>query len=103
VKGYFKPLIFILVFLAILLPFASEAPDGLEKVVETLGVEEHEPVWSGFMPDYTLPVISNSYASTLLAGVFGTLLVLSLSYTMGMAITRKEDKTDERKSTLHNS
>jgi len=95
VKVHLKPLILILVFLAILLPFASEAPDGLEKVVETLGVEEHEPFWSGFMPDYTLPVISNSYASTLLAGVFGTLLVLGVSYTVGMTITKKDVKSHE--------
>ncbi|MGQ9624678.1 MAG: PDGLE domain-containing protein [Candidatus Bathycorpusculaceae bacterium] len=94
-KGYFKSLIFILVFLAILIPFASESPDGLERVVETLGVEEHEPVWSGFMPDYSLPAVENSYASTLLAGVFGTLLVLGISYTVGMAITKKDAKSHE--------
>lgn len=94
-KGYLKPLILILVFLALLIPFASENPDGLEKVVETLGVEEHEPFWSGLMPDYTLPAIENGYASTLLAGVFGTLLVLGLSYTVGMAIAKKEAKPHE--------
>ncbi|PMB75300.1 MAG: hypothetical protein C0193_01060 [Candidatus Bathyarchaeota archaeon] len=89
-KGCLKPIILILVFLAILIPFASENPDGLEKVVETLGVEEREPLWSGLMPDYTLPTISNSYISTFLAGVFGTLLVLGISYSVGMAITKKE-------------
>ncbi|MGB9714106.1 MAG: PDGLE domain-containing protein [Candidatus Bathyarchaeales archaeon] len=89
-KGCLKPIILILVFLAILIPFASENPDGLEKVVETLGVEEREPLWSGLMPDYTLPTISNSYISTFLAGVFGTLLVLGVSYAVGMAITKKE-------------
>jgi cobalt/nickel transport protein len=91
-KGYLKPLILILVFLALLIPFASEAPDGLERVVETLGIEEHEPLWNGLMTDYTLPEIENSYASTLLAGVFGTLLVLGLSYTLGMTIAKKEAK-----------
>jgi cobalt/nickel transport protein len=91
-KGYLKPLILILVFLAILIPFASENPDGLERVVETFGIEEHEPLWNGLMPDYTLPAISNSYASTFLAGVFGTFLVLAMSYIMGIAITKKEAK-----------
>ncbi|MEM3673639.1 MAG: PDGLE domain-containing protein [Candidatus Bathyarchaeia archaeon] len=94
-KGYLKPLILILAFLALLIPFSSEAPDGLERVVETLGVEEHEPLWSGLMPDYTLPAISNSYASTLLAGVFGTFLVLGLSYIVGMAVAKKEAKPHE--------
>jgi hypothetical protein len=95
VKGYVKPIILILVFLAILIPFASEAPDGLEKVVETFGVEEHEPLWIGLMPDYTMPAIENSYASTLMAGIFGTILVLGVSYTVGMAIAKKGGKTNE--------
>jgi len=30
----------IVVFLAIFVPFASSFPDGLEKIIETFGVEE---------------------------------------------------------------
>jgi len=85
-------LTFTLIGLAILIPFASNAPDGLEKVAEALGIEEHEPVWSGLMPDYSLPAIDNSYISTLLAGVFGTILVFGIAYILGKAITKPSTK-----------
>jgi len=88
VRGYLKALIIILFCLAILIPFASEAPDGLERVVEALGIEEHEPTWKGLMPDYTLPTIDNPYISTILAGTFGVLLVLGVAFVVGMAITK---------------
>ena len=87
-KKYLKALILILVCLAILIPFASEFPDGLERVAENLGIEEHEPVWKGLMPDYTLPTIENPYASTLLAGTLGVLLVLSVAFIVGIAVTK---------------
>jgi hypothetical protein len=38
-------------------------PDGLEKVAETLGVEEQETA-TGLMPDYTVPVVENDYSSS---------------------------------------
>ncbi|MGB9676518.1 MAG: PDGLE domain-containing protein [Candidatus Bathyarchaeales archaeon] len=87
-RGYLKALITILVCLAVLIPFASEFPDGLEKVVETFQIEEKEPIWNGLMPDYTLPTIENQYASTLLAGVCGFFLVLITAYAIGFAATK---------------
>jgi hypothetical protein len=42
-----------------------------------------------------MPAIENSYASTLMAGIFGTILVLGVSYTVGMAIAKKGGKTNE--------
>ena len=87
-KRYFKALILILVCLTVLVPFASNAPDGLEKVAETFGIEEHEPAWKGLMPDYTLPTIDNPYVSTLLAGTFGIFLVLGVALMLGTAMTK---------------
>jgi len=75
-------------FLSILLPLASNAPDGLERVAQTLGIEEQEPIWRGLMPDYALPTIENPYLSTLLAGTFGILLVLGVAFIVGIAITK---------------
>jgi len=88
VRKYLKALILILVCLAILIPLASNAPDGLEKVAETFGIEEHEPAWKGLMPDYALPTIDNPYLSTLLAGILGVFLVLGVAFILGMAITK---------------
>jgi len=87
-KQHLKPLILILAFLSVLIPLASNAPDGLERVAQTLGIEEHEPAWRGLMPDYTLPTINNPYLSTLLAGTFGILLVLGVAFIVGIAITK---------------
>ncbi|MBS7607794.1 MAG: PDGLE domain-containing protein [Candidatus Bathyarchaeia archaeon] len=87
-KGYIKALVLILVGFAVMLPLASTYPDGLETVAETLGVGESEPLWRGLMPDYTLPTIENPYLSTLLAGLFGTFLVLALSFALGKALSK---------------
>lgn len=86
-KRYLRAVILILTCLAVLIPFASNFPDGLEKVAETLGIEEQEPTWTGVMPDYTLPTVDNPYLSALLAGIFGVFLVLSIAFLLGMAIT----------------
>jgi len=90
-KGYVKALILILVCLAILIPFASSDPDGLEKVAETLGIEETESTSAGLMPDYTVPTIENSYISTLSAGVLGVFLVLGAALVLGMIITKPNE------------
>jgi len=90
-KRYLKPLILILVCLAVFIPFASNAPDGLERVAGTLGIEEHTPTWIGPMPDYTLPAIGNAHVSTLLAGTFGVFLVLGVAFILGMAITKPNE------------
>ncbi|MEM0357161.1 MAG: PDGLE domain-containing protein [Candidatus Bathyarchaeia archaeon] len=87
-KGYIKALVLILVGFAVMLPLASTYPDGLETVAETLGVGESEPLRRGLMPDYTLPTIENPYLSTLLAGLFGTFLVLALSFAIGKALSK---------------
>ncbi len=74
-KKYIGAFILIVVFLVIFIPLASINPDGLEKVVQTYGAEEKKPIWEGFMTDYSLSFISNSYISTLLAGIAGTVIV----------------------------
>jgi cobalt/nickel transport protein len=87
-KSYFKALILILVCLALLIPFASGYPDGLEKVAKNLGVKENESLVAGIMPDYTVPTIENSYLSTLVAGVLGVFLVIGAALVLGMIMTK---------------
>jgi hypothetical protein len=88
VKKYFRVLILILVCLAVFIPFASNAPDGLERAAGTLGIEEHTPMWRGLMPDYTLPTIDNPYLSTLVAGTLGVFLVLAVALVLGTAMNK---------------
>jgi cobalt/nickel transport protein len=83
-----KTLFLILVCLAVLIPFASSNPDGLEKVAETLGVEETETSSISLMPDYSVPMVENDYSSTLVAGVIGVFLVLGVALTLGKLIAK---------------
>lgn len=87
-KSYVKALILIAIGLAILIPFASSYPDGLETVAETLNIEEADSFWNGLMPDYTLPAIENPYLSTLAAGFFGLIMVSATSYALGKLISK---------------
>lgn len=80
----------IVVFLAVLIPFASSNPDGLEKVATNMGVQEQEPIWRGIMSDYSAGIAGSPYASTLLAGVFGMLMVLLATFGLGKALTSKK-------------
>jgi hypothetical protein len=79
----------IIIFLAVFIPLASSNPDGLEKVAATFGADEKAPVWYGIMADYSLPSIENSYASTLIAGVTGTCIVLAAGLLLGKVISKK--------------
>jgi len=85
----------IVVFLAVFIPLASSSPDGLERVVENLGVEEHAPTWNGIMSDYAIASIENPYVSTLLAEIFGTLMVLIAGLLLGKSLSPKNPKVPE--------
>jgi len=77
-----------IVGLAVLIPFASTFPDGLEKVVESLSLEEPELIWSGLMPDYTFPFTDNPYLAKLISGLIGLFLAFSIAWGVGWAIAR---------------
>ena len=79
----------IIVFLVVFIPFASSNPDGLEKVAVSFGADEHWHLWNGLMADYSIAAISNSYLSTVLAGVFGTFMVLLAAFLLGRAMAPK--------------
>jgi len=85
----------IVVFLAVFIPLASSSPDGLERVVENFGVAEHQPFWNGIMTDYAIAAIADPYVSTLLAGVFGTFMVLLAAFLLGKTMTAKNPQVKE--------
>ena len=84
-------LVAIIIALAVLIPFVSSNPDGLEKVAESLNIAEHEPLWKGIMPDYSLENINNPYISTLTSGIIGVCLVLVASFIIGEAASKEEN------------
>jgi cobalt/nickel transport protein len=95
-KRHFAVIAAIMVFLAVFIPLASSSPDGLERVAETFGVAEHAPFWNGIMSDYAIAAIGNPYVSTLLAGVFGTFMVLLAAFLLGKAIAPKNPQVSDK-------
>ena len=85
-KKFLIAITLVLVGLVLLLPFASSNPDGLERVTESLGHGEQLPFWEGFMTDYSISFIGDSYASTLIAGIVGTIIVLAAGLVVGKVI-----------------
>lgn len=83
--------LFIALLLALFLsPFASEAPDGLEKVAEIKGfMDKSKKTISSPFADYHLPWIKNQIVSTSIAGGIGTLAVFFIAYAVGRILKRK--------------
>jgi cobalt/nickel transport protein len=86
----------IVVFLVILIPFASSSPDGLEKVAATYGAQEHASPWNGFMTDYSIVAVGDSYASTALASVFGVFMVLAAAFLVGKSLAKKNESAGKQ-------
>jgi len=84
-----KVLLVMIVGLAVLLPFASACPDGLETVAQNVGIGETGGFWHGLIPDYGIPAIENPYFSTLASGLVGISLVLIFTFLVGRVSTRK--------------
>jgi cobalt/nickel transport system permease protein len=76
-------------FLAVFLPLASTNPDGLERVVGSLGANEGDNFWSGMLPDYTVAGVANAYVASLIAGIVGIVLVLLVGLLLAKALKPK--------------
>lgn len=87
------PLLLASILLAALIsPFASSLPDGMEWVAQKLGFEQKaasQPLLASPFPDYQIPGISNSALSTALAGILGVLICFILSFSLHFLIRRK--------------
>jgi pyruvate/2-oxoacid:ferredoxin oxidoreductase beta subunit len=78
----------IVVAFAVLLPFASKTPDGLQTLTAESGSQQ-QPVWNGLIAEYSI-ALGNPYVSTLAAGLLGTGIVLAASYALGSTMTQKK-------------
>lgn len=87
--------------LALLAPLASAAPDGLEWVLDRLGIEgargpiPASPV--GMLPEYTVPGLEGGL-STILAGLVGVVIVVALGYSLAVLIRRRRALADDSKT-----
>lgn len=81
------PLTAAVVTSALLSPFASRFPDGLESVAEKYRfLHESAPAFAGFMPDYVVPFIKSEAFSTGLAGLIGVAITFAAVYVVGRLI-----------------
>lgn len=79
----------IALFLAIASPLASSHPDGLEWVAEQKGfLDAAQGSVYQIIPNYVLPGISNKNLATILAGIFGIILVFGVA--LGVAYSRRK-------------
>ena len=77
----------VVVFLS---PLASADPDGLESVASDLGLLQlagNAPYQ--ILPDYTLPFLGATHASTVIAGIIGVLVVGAIIVLLGQGMKAK--------------
>ena len=77
--------------LAVLLlsPLASAFPDGLERVASDAGfIERGQSAPYEAIPDYTVPFLGQSSASTIVAGLIGALVVAAIAVLVARAVRR---------------
>jgi hypothetical protein len=71
-----------------LLPFASELPDGLERVAEMFSFAERERnLYTAPMRDYSLPWLSG-FGGQAIAALVGIVIVSGLTFLLGKSIKR---------------
>jgi hypothetical protein len=65
-------------------PLAATEPDGLEALAERAGFANQAlPPAMELFPDYTIPLLSNSILTTLVAVGLGTVLVFLVGLALG--------------------
>ncbi|MDP8266213.1 MAG: energy-coupling factor ABC transporter permease [Candidatus Aceula meridiana] len=76
-----------MVIAAMLSPFASGWPDGLEWVAQKYQfLHESAPAFVSPMPDYAIPVISHQMISVGLAGLAGALITFAFAWVLGKGL-----------------
>ncbi|WP_066635043.1 PDGLE domain-containing protein [Desulfolucanica intricata] len=77
---------------ALMSPFASSSPDGLERVAEDKGFlhkAEGQEVIKSPIPDYVFPGLKNEAVATSVAGVAGTVLTFGFLLVFGKILSKK--------------
>jgi cobalt/nickel transport protein len=91
--GWIAGLLIALGVAGALSPWASSAPDGLERVAQRLGFARRAaatPVPAAPMAAYRVPAVPNERASTAVAGLAGTLVVFAITGGLAQVLRRRE-------------
>jgi cobalt/nickel transport system permease protein len=79
--------------LAVLIPWASSRPDGLERVAGLLGFAMRaEQVWAPPLPDYSLPWAEQSFLAASLVGVLGATVVFAVAAAVARLAPRRAER-----------
>lgn len=73
--------------LALISPWASSHPDGLERVAEDKAFTEEakDPSYE-IIPDYTFPGVENEKIATILSGIIGVAIVAGVGFGAGFLL-----------------
>lgn len=87
-----------LVVAALLSPFASSSPDGLERVAKDHNFLEkgEAQLLSSPIPDYLFPGIQNEKIATAVAGVIGTILTFGAVYILGRLVSARKNQARDQ-------
>jgi hypothetical protein len=93
-----RPRLFVVLALAVAVglatavaPFASPAPDGLERVAGDHGFADEGRAREAPVPDYAVPGIDDERIATGLAGFLGTLVVFAAALGVGALLRLRGD------------
>lgn len=98
-KVIFVGLVISLVLAVLLSPFASQSPDGLERVAEDKGFlekAEGKEIFNAPLPDYQIPGVKTEGLSAAIAGAIGTILVFAVTYIVGYIIKKRKTKMNNQ-------
>ncbi len=86
-RGWIAAGLGIALLVAVFSPLASADPDGLERVAKNAGfLSKGQAPSFAIIPDYTMPFLGATPASTIVAGVIGALVVFAILYTLARAL-----------------
>jgi len=76
-------------------PFASVNPDGLERVAIDFGfIDAGAEASYSILPDYTIPFLGESGASTIFAGLIGAIVVAVIAVGLVKILRRKPSRAE---------
>jgi cobalt/nickel transport system permease protein len=89
-RGWVVAGVLMSIFVVLLSPLASSDPDGLERVASDLGIlGSGRSVSFEILPDYTIPFLGTTPASTIIAGIAGLVVVAVIIMLVGQGMKAK--------------
>lgn len=92
-KNWLAGLLIIIAF-AVIIPFASQSPDGLEKVAVDMGFAHRETGLRAIpapLAGYTVPGIGNEKLSAVVSAILGSLAVFGAGWGIAILFNKRKN------------